>query len=407
MSGKILLSVLEHLESEKGINRADMIDAIISSIKTAATKGVYAGLDLKITISPNNGDISAWAILEVVDSVSDPRTQIHLEKARLYNPDAKIGDKIEKPIDPSELGRIAAQSARQAIMQRIRKFEKEGIFDSFKEQIGDIVTGVVRRRERGALVVELGKAEAIMPPEERVPGEDFQPGDRVRFLLLDIEHTSRGPEIILSRASKQFVKRLLELEVTEIQDGSVIVESIVRDPGYRSKVCVRSNDPKIDPVGACVGARGSRVRNIVKELGGEKIDIIQFFDDPVKLLEESFRPAALYDIKVDEKGRRLFFKVAESDLPVALGKRGQNARLTSQLLGWKLVFEKDEVKQADPTKRWTSMLMQQIGVSKEQAEKLVAAGIVSLEAFNGVAAEDLQEIGFTAEEAQQLLSKVQ
>ncbi len=407
MNGKILLSVLDHLESEKGIKREDMIAAIVSSIKATTTKGVYAGLDLKVEINPNNGDIQAWAVLDVVDSVSDPRTQIHIEKARLYKPDAKIGDKIEKPMDPKDLGRIAAQSVRQAMMQRIRKFEKEGIFDAFKDQIGDIVTGVVRRREKGALIVELGKAEAVMPPSERVAGEDFQPGDRVRFLLLDIEHTARGPEIILSRASKQFVSRLLELEVTEVQDGSVTIESIVRDPGYRSKVCVRSNDPKIDPVGACVGARGSRVRNIVKELGGEKIDIIQYFDDPVKLLEESFKPAALYDIRVDERGRRLFFKVADADLPVALGKRGQNARLTSKLLGWKLVFEKDEVKQDDPTKRWVDQLVKQIGVSYDQAEKLVAGGIISLEAFNGVSAEDLVDMGFSQEEATSILSKIE
>ena len=229
-----ILSVLEYMEKEKGIPREDMISAISNAIRSAAAKGLNAGQELRIEINPKNGQLKAWSILEVVDSVSDPNTQIHLEKARQLNPEAEIGLYIEKEVDPERLGRIAAQTARQTIMQRLRQFEKERIYDDYKDNVGDIVTGIVRRRERGDLVVDLGKAEAILPPRERVPGEDYSPGERMRCLLLNIEPTNRGPELILSRASVKFVRRLFELEVAEIQDGTVVIEAIAREPGYRT-----------------------------------------------------------------------------------------------------------------------------------------------------------------------------
>ena len=405
-----ILSVLEYMEKEKGIPREDMISAIANAIRSAATKGVNAGQELRIEINPRNGALKAWSILEVVDSVSDPRKEIHIEKARQLNPDAQVGLYIEKEVDPEHLGRIAAQTARQAIMQRLRQFEKERIYDDYKDNVGDIVTGVVRRRERGDLVVDLGKAEAILPPRERVPGEDYSPGERIRCLLLNIEPSTRGPELILSRGSVKFVRRLFELEVAEIQDGTVVIEALAREPGYRSKIAVSTADPKVDPVGACVGARGARVKSIVRELGGEKIDIVKYSEDPVELLEEAIKPAVPINVKVDEENKRIYFEVSEENLSIAIGRRGQNARLTSRLIGWKLDIAKQQVAKTgfderlrDAIKGWEGVQ----GISDELAAFLVQHGLVSPETFEGVEAKDLEKLGFSENDAEQIVKLVQ
>ena len=405
-----ILSVLEYMEKEKGINRADMIDAISVAIADAAQKGIGAGQDIRVEINPRTGALKAWSILNVVDSVSDSATEIHIEKARQLDANAQIGGSIEKEIDPAYLGRIAAQTARQAIMQKIRQFEKERIYDDYKDLIGDIVTGTVRRRERGDLIVDLGKAEAILPPRERVSGEDYAPGESIRCLLLKIEQTHRGPDIILSRSNINFVRRLFEVEVTEIADGTVTLEAMSREPGYRTKIAVNSTDPKVDPVGACVGARGARVKTIVRELGGEKIDIIRYHADPVQLLEEALKPAVPKNIKVVEADRRIHFDVAEEDLSIAIGRRGYNAKLTSRLLGWKLDIGKEEKetvgfdeKVAKATKGITTIP----GIDLAIAERLVSIGLISPEAFEGVSVNDLIDAGFSEEEASDVLAKVE
>jgi N utilization substance protein A len=404
-----ILSVLEYMEKEKGIPREDMTSAIANAIRSAATKGVNAGQELRVEINPKNGALQAWSILEVVDSVSDPLKEIHIERARELNPEVSVGLFIEKEMDPQQLGRIAAQTARQTIMQRLRQFEKERIYDDYKDYVGDIVTGVVRRRERGDLIVDLGKAEAILPPRERVPGEDYSPGERMRCLLLNIEPTNRGPELILSRASVRFVRRLFELEVAEIQDGTVQLEAIAREPGYRTKIAVSSRDPKVDPVGACVGARGARVKSIVRELGGEKIDIVKFSNDPVELLSEAIKPAEPMNVEIDEDTKRISFQVSEDNLSIAIGRRGQNARLTSRLLGWKLDISKLETgapgfdeRMRDAIKGWEGVS----GISDELAAFLVQQGLVSPEAFEGVEAKDLEKMGFTEGDAIQVVKLI-
>ncbi len=408
MSNEIL-SVLEYMEKEKGIGREDMISAIVNAIRGAATRGDSTGQELKIEIDPKTGELQAWAKLLVVDSFSDSKTEIPVEKARQFDESIQVGEFIEKEIDPAYLGRIAAQTARQTIMQRLRQFEKERIYDDYKDMIGDIVSGVARRRERGDLIVDLGKAEAILPPKERVPGEDYAPGERIRCLLLNIDHSNRGPELILSRASVRFVRRLFELEVTEIADGTVAIETISREPGYRTKIAVNSSDPKVDPVGACVGARGARVKSIVRELGGEKIDIIRYYSDPVRMLEEAIKPAIPKNIKIDEANRRINFEVSEDDLSVAIGRRGQNARLTSRLLGWKLDIAKEqklddgfESRVEAAVAGWHDVS----GISDETAQGLVNMGIVSPEAFIGVELNDLIDTGFSKEEAAMIIEKV-
>ncbi|OHE73823.1 MAG: transcription termination factor NusA [Verrucomicrobia bacterium GWF2_51_19] len=404
-----LLSVLEYMEKEKGIQRAEMIDTIIEAIKGAAQKGFNAGQEMRIEINPKTGALRAWAMFKVVDSVSDPAIELHFRQAKEIDPNVTLGGTVEKEIDPSFLGRIAAQSARQAIMQRIRQFEKARIYDDYKDSIGDIISGVVRRKEKGIIYIDLGKAEAMLMPQEMVPGEDYGPGERIRCLLLEIENTSRGPELVLSRSHPQFVRKLFELEVSEIADGTVVIERLAREAGYRSKVAVRSTDSKVDPVGACVGARGARVKSIVRELGGEKVDIVHFDENPKRFLEEAIKPAMPLNIQIDELNHRLYFEVSEKDLSIAVGKRGQNARLTSRLLGWRLDINKEEkqVVGFEQRKQKAVAGLHLIpGINDELAKKLVTIGITSPDAFEGVTAEDLTEAGLSPEESTDLLRLV-
>lgn len=405
-----ILSVLEYMEKEKGISRPDMIEAISAAIASSAQKGASTEQDIKVEIDPKTGALKAWNLMKVVDYVGDASLEIHLDKARQINPSAQIGSIVEKELDPTYLGRIAAQTARQAIMQRIRQFEKDRIYDDYKDTVGDIITGTVRRRERGDLMVDLGKAEAILPPRERVTGEDYAPGESIRCLLLKIEQTSRGPDIILSRSNINFVRRLFELEVTEIADGTVTIEAMAREPGYRTKMAVSSSDPKVDPVGACVGARGARVKTIVRELGGEKIDIIRHYTDPLQLLEEALKPAVPKNINLNEGERRIHFQVAEDDLSIAIGRRGFNAKLTSRLLGWKLDIGKEE-KEAVGFDEKVAKAVEGLnaidGLDPELASQLVTIGFASPEVFEGVTDGDLIDAGLSAEDAADVLSKVE
>ncbi|MDF9834275.1 N utilization substance protein A [Ereboglobus sp. PH5-5] len=405
MSNEIL-AVLEYMEKEKAIPRADMIAAIVNAIKTAALKGVNAGQELKIEIDPKSGKLKAWALLKVVDSVSNPKTEIHIEKAQALQSGVQLGDIIEREVDPAMLGRIAAQTARQTVMQKLRQFEKDRIYDDFKDMVGNIVTGTVRRRERGDIVVDLGKAEALLTSKEQVPGEEYQAGDRVRCILLEIESTPRGPEIILSRASQKFVRRLFELEVTEIADGTVKIESFAREPGYRTKISVSTNDPKVDPVGACVGARGARVKTIVRELNGEKIDIIPHHDDPQQFIIEALKPAVPRDMVFDEKNHRVSLKVDSENLAIAIGRKGQNARLTSRLVGWKLDIEEYKAASSDPREDAIQSLIKSLGLDRAISERLVNIGMNSPAVLEDVELDDLTEAGFSADEANGILSKL-
>tara|TARA_B100001093_G_scaffold95876_1_gene87921 strand:+ start:3193 stop:4410 length:1218 start_codon:yes stop_codon:yes gene_type:complete len=398
------------MEKEKGIARDAMIEAISTAIASAAQKSINTTSEIRVEINAKTGALKAWNQLEVVDSLVDPKREMHIDKARQIDSETAVGGLIEIEVDPAFLGRIAAQTARQAILQRIRQFEKDRIYDDFKDTVGDIVTGTVRRRERGDLLVDLGKAEALLPARERVTGEDYGPGESIRCLLLKIEQGNRGPEIILSRSNINFVNRLFEVEVTEIADGTVKIEAMAREPGYRTKIAVSSTDPKVDPVGACVGARGSRVKTIVRELGGEKIDIIRYEKDPVLLLEEALKPAVPKDIQVNESERRIHFNVIDDELSIAIGRKGLNAKLTSRLLGWKLDIGKKE-EEAVGFSQKVAKAVEGInlipGIEPEIAERLVPIGLVSADAFEGVAISDLVDAGFTEDEGNAILEKVQ
>ena len=405
-----ILSVLEYMEKEKGIARDAMIQAISSAIASAAQKSINTTNEIRVEINPKSGALKAWNQLEVVDSVGDNQREIHIDKARQIDSEAAVGSVIETEVDPAFLGRIAAQAARQAILQRIRQFEKDRIFDDFKDTVGDIVTGTVRRRERGDLLIDLGKAEAILPARERITGEDYAPGESIRCLLLRIEQSSRGPEIILSRSNINFVRRLFGVEVTEISDGTVKIEAMAREAGYRTKIAVSSTDPKVDPVGACVGSRGTRVKTIVRELAGEKIDIIRYESDPILLLEEALKPAVPKDIELNEEEHRIHFNVIEDDLSIAIGRKGLNAKLTSRLLGWKLDIGKKEVESVGFSQK-IAKAVEGInlipGIEPDIAERLVAIGLVSADAFEGVSNTDLLDAGFSEDESSDILSKVQ
>lgn len=406
-----IISVFEYMEKEKGIKRDLLIPVICDAMKNASERGINAGQNIKIEINPKTGDISAWALMTVVDSVSDPLTEIHISKAALYTTVPQLGEVIEKEINPGSLGRIAAQMVQQSIVQWLRSFEKERLYNEYKNQVGMIVSGTILRRERGDYVVELGKAEAMLPSRERAYNEDFQVGDHVTALLQRIDATPRGPEIILSRADPNFVRRMLEREVSEIGDGSVQIVAIARDAGNRTKIAVDTQDPKIDPVGACVGARGARVRNLVKELNNEKIDIIRYNPDPETMLREAIKPAVPRNIQIDSGRRCIYFEVTPDDMAVALGRKGQNAKLTSKILGWRL--EIDKVAEAPHTQMGAkkasavSVFANIQGITEAMAARLVGAGFTDLQFFaeEGIM-DDLESAGFSAEEAKFIVESI-
>ena len=288
-----LLAVLDYMEREKGIKREVLLDAVSSALLTAAKKSVGPARDLRVTIDPKSGEITAHANLFVVEEVRNIHDEILLSRARKIKADANPGDLLEVEVTPEGFGRIAAQTARQAILQRIRQAEKEMIYDEFKDRAGEIVGGTVRRFERSDVVVDLGKFEAIMPARERVATEDYNIGDRIRAYVVAVENSNRGPEIIISRSHPNFVRRLFEVEVSEIADRTVDIKAIAREAGYRTKIAVWSSDEKVDPVGACVGMRGSRVKNIVRELNQEKVDIIRWSQDPREFVVEALKPAKI------------------------------------------------------------------------------------------------------------------
>lgn len=406
-----ILAMMEYMEKEKQISREELIEKISAAIRQAAAKSsMNYGQDLRVEINPKTGAIKAWAALKVTDSVANPATEIHIDKARLYLPDPKIGDEVLREVDIPSLGRIAAKNVQQSLNQSVRQFEKERVYDEFKDQVGDIVTGTVRRREKGTLIVDLGKAEAMIPRREAIPGEDLGNGDRVRCLLLEIESTPRGPEIILSRSSYRFVQRLFELEVAEITDGSVKIEAMAREPGYRTKIAVSSSDPRIDPVGACVGSAGTRVKSIVRELNGEKIDVIKYYDDPRLLLEECIKPASAKNIQLDSATKTIKFEVSEADLSIVIGKRGSNAKLTSRLLGWRLDIQKELQQVEGITEKLQAAAgsLAQIlpNITEHQASVLANNGLNSPETFHDVVAEDLVEMGFSPAEAAEIIETV-
>ncbi len=404
-----LKALFDFYEKEKGIDRGKMVEALSQALLAASKKSIGPARELRIDINPDKGTIKAFAKLLAAETVSNPWEELPLAKARLLKKDAVIGDEIEIEVTPKNMGRIAAQTAKQTMLQRLRQAEKENLYEEFKDRTGDVVSGVVRRFDKSDVVIDLGKFEGVMPSKERVSTEDYNTGDRMRFYVKAVEKDStRGPEIVLSRAHPNFVRRLFEFEVSEIGDRTVEIASIAREAGYRTKVAVNSADDKVDPVGACVGLRGARVKNIVRELNNEKVDIIRWKADPAEFIREALKPIKVMTIKVDAEKKQAHLTVAEEDLSKAIGRRGQNARLTSRLVSMDLIIERDqhaaEVFEGQMGGA-AHTLAGTLGISEEVARKLVQGGLGDVSMLAQVEASDIAEVIEDEALAAQILEK--
>src|SRR6266567_86140 len=403
------LAVLEFWEREKGISRDVLVAAVNEALLAAAKKAIGPARELRCEIDQKSGDIRAFAKLVVSDKVQSRHDQITVFDARRIKADAQIGDELEVEVTPAGFGRIASQYAKQALMQHIRRAEKQLIFTEFKDRVGDIISGTVRRFERSDVTVDLGKFEALLPNRERVPTEEYQIGERIRCYVKAVEQTPHGPEIILSRADPQFVVKLFQLEVSEISDGTIEIKGIAREPGFRTKLAVWSRDEKVDPVGACVGLRGQRVKNIVRELNNEKVDIIKWDPNVRNFITNALAPAKLKTFEIDEARRRVKVLVSEDQLSLAIGKRGQNARLTSKLTGWQVDIEPEHVATmgfAEKVAQAVKAVASIPGITPQQADALVHGGLLSLEDLLQAEASYLAEIPAIGDQAPAIIEAV-
>ena len=403
------LAVLEYWEKEKGISRDVLTSAVQEALLSAAKKAVGPARDLRVAIEGKTGDIRAYAKLVVSDKVISKHDQISVFDARRIKPDAQLGEEVEVEVTPNGFGRIAAQYAKQALMQQIRRAEKALIFTEFKDRVGDIISGSVRRFDRSDVIVDLGKYEALLPNRERVPTEEYQVGERIRCYVKAVEQGPHGPEIILSRADPRFVIKLFQLEVSEINDGTIEIKGIAREPGFRTKLAVWTRDEKVDPVGACVGLRGQRVKNIVRELNNEKVDIIRWDSNVRNFITNALAPAKLKNFEIDEVNKRVKIITSDDQLSLAIGKRGQNARLTSKLTGWQVDIEPEVV----VTKGFEQKVAEAVqllaaipGITPEQADVLVHHGLTRLEDLLQADEADLAGIPEIGEQAAAILVSV-
>jgi len=386
-----LLAVLEYLEQERGIGKERLAEAVEKAILNASRRSIHPATNLEVKLDLKTGEIKAWATLEVVEK-NPNNDQIKLEEAKTKYPSVKIGDFIKWEVTPRDFGRIAAQAAKQTIAQQLRKAEKAIVKEEFQDKIGEIVSGIVRRYDSGSIIVDFGKAEGILGPKDKMPGDDYVQGERISALLKSVETSGGGPSLILSRSVPEFVIKLFEREVAEISDGTVQIKRIAREPGSRTKVAVWSKDPNVDPIGACVGMKGMRVKNITSELNGEKIEIVQYDDDIKTFALKAFQPAEIKKIEVNEKEHILNITVSPEQLSLAIGKRGQNVRLTTKLLEWKVnIVTEEEEKQAfqEQVEKATKILSEQIDISQEAARLLVNNGFLTLD---GIKAADFADI---------------
>lgn len=330
------IAALEQIEREKNISKEVLLEAIEAALISAYRRNFSSAQNAKVEIHPKTGEIKVFAMKNVVEVPGDPRLEISLEEARAIDPTKKVGDVILEEVTPKDFGRIAAQTAKQVVVQRIREAERGVIYEEFQSREGDIVTGVIQRIEHRNVLIDLGKAEAILPPQEQIPTEVYRQAERMKTYVIEVKKTTKGPQIIVSRTHPGLLKRLFELEVPEIHDGIVEIKAIAREAGMRSKVAVHSRDPNVDPLGACVGPKGMRVQNIVTELRGEKIDVIKWDQDPAQFVANSLSPAKVVCVQVDETNKVARVVVPDYQLSLAIGKEGQNARLSAKLTGWKI-----------------------------------------------------------------------
>ena len=389
--------VVEQISREKGINVEVLIRALEEALRSAAKKKFGNKVDIEAQYYEETGEIEVFQFKEVVETLTEPETQITLEDGRELDPDCQIGDSLGTKMDATTFGRIAAQSAKQVIIQKMKDAERDVVYSSFIDRKGDIVNGIVQRVDRGDIIVNLGHTEGVLPNREQVPRESYRRGDRIRALILDVLHESRGPQILLSRTHPDFLVHLFKTEVPEISEGIVEIKGAAREPGVRAKFAVSSNDSDIDPVGACVGMKGSRVQNVVQELRGEKIDIIPWHVDAAKFVCNALAPAEISRVIIDEDNRSMEVIVPDEFLSVAIGKRGQNVRLASKLTGWHLDVN-SESSYSEEMKSGYDSLVALPGVGVGMADSLFEKGLYSAEELIKVSVDDLTQIRGIGEE---------
>jgi len=399
-----LLTMLEYIEQERGISKEQLVAAVESAITSSLKKSklMQAAPDLQVKLDTRTGQIRAWSKVKVVDGVANGSEQISLMKARTVYPDVQAGDEVDWEVTPQNFGRIAAQTARQTIIQKLRDAEKEIVKVEFQDKVGEIVNGAVKRMEAGAIIVDLQKSEGIIEPKERVPGEVYMIGERINALLLKVDTKASGPSLILSRSKADFVRKLFEREVSEIHDGVVEIAGIAREAGMRTKIAVRSNDPRVDPVGACVGMRGMRVRNITAELGNERVDIIRYDEDILVYAANALHPAKLESIEVDDEHRMLTIHVNQENSRLAFGKKAQNVRLAQKLIGWNINFVIDEDEQESFEEKKAQVVEQLsglLGITPDQAALLVNNGYLSMDGLKTAGMKDIGAIPGMTEES--------
>ncbi len=390
-----LLQIADLVAREKAIDKDIVLEAMEEAIQKAARSRYGAENEIRAQIDKNTGDIRLFRVLEVVEEVEEPAIQISLDDARRDKPDAEIGDYLASSLPPMDFGRIAAQTAKQVIVQKVRDAERQRQYDEYKDRVGEIVTGVVKRVEYGNVIVDLGRAEAIMRRDQVIPREHIRQNERIRGLIYDVRRENRGPQIFMSRTKPDFMAALFAQEVPEIYDGIIEIRSVARDPGSRAKIAVLSNDGSIDPVGACVGMRGSRVQAVVNELQGEKIDIIPWSGDVASFIVNALQPAEVSKVVLDEERSRVEVVVPDDQLSLAIGRRGQNVRLASQLTGWTI----DIMTEAEESERRQEEFMTQskrfveaLDVDDTLAHLLVAEGFTEVEEIAYVEPEELLSV---------------
>ncbi len=409
-----IVQVAEQLARERGIKREVVIEAMEVAIQTASRKKYGAHKNIQARFEPKEGTFVIHQLREVVESeeseaFESPDTHISLEEAKRLNPEANIGDFISDRLPPVEFGRIAAQTAKQVIVQKVRDAERESIYAEYIDRQGQLVNGLVKRVERNNIHVDLGRASGFLPHEQQLFREHYRPGDRIRAYIHEVRDVQRGPQIILSRTDPRMVPRLFEMEVPEIYDGIVEIKAVARDAGFRSKIAVRSNDAHVDPVGACVGIRGSRVQGVVTELQGERIDIIEWSSDPAVFVCNALAPAEVAKVVVDEEEQSIKVVVSEDQLSLAIGRRGQNVRLAAELTGWKIDIITEQEEAAGRVEEFEEIargFMERLDLDEDVASALVQEGFSTLEEVAYVPLEELAGIeGFDEEIAEELRNR--
>jgi N utilization substance protein A len=399
--------VVDQVSRDKGIDREVLIKALEEALKSAARKKFGNKMDIEVNYNEESGEIEVFQFKDVAEVVTEPALEISLEEGRKLDPDCEIGDSLGTKMDTSTFGRIAAQSAKQVIIQKMKDAEKDAVFSSYIDRKGEVINGIVQRLDRGDIIVNLGHTEGIVPVKEQVPRESYRRGDRIRAYILDVLHETRGPQIILSRTHPNFLIHLFRTEVPEITEGIVNIMGASREAGIRAKIAVASNNSDIDPVGACVGMKGSRVQNVVQELRGEKIDIIPWHLDPAKFVCNALAPAEISRVVIDESNQSMEVIVPDEFLSIAIGKKGQNVRLASKLSGWHLDV-KSETRYTKAMQSGYDSLVALPGVGISMADTLYEAGFYSADEVSRASIEDLVQIrGIGEEKAKKLVEGAQ